>query len=162
MALFYLDASALAKRYKQEKGSNVVDFVFERQGDARLATSFLAIVELTGAVARLRMSKTLSEVRAAEFFSQFREEMVSRVELFPVSDGILAVAVGLAERHGLRAADAIHLATMTEMARGSVTTGTAFLSLVVDKALRNATEKEGIIVVNPEDENAVEKIRSIK
>lgn len=86
--------------------------------------------------------------------------MISQAELLPVNDLILAIAVRLAERHGLRAADAIHLATMTEMARGSAIVGTSFLALVADRALKRAAESEGITVVNPEDDNARESIET--
>lgn len=162
MALFYFDSSALAKRYKEEKGSHVVDFIFELQARNRIATSFLATVELAGAVARLRMNKTLSEAKAAEFISRFKDEIISKIEIFPVNDLILAIAIGLAERYGLRAADAIHLATMKEMARESAIVRTGFVALVVDKALIKAAETDGIEVVNPENDNALEKIRNIK
>ncbi|MSQ13474.1 MAG: PIN domain-containing protein [Dehalococcoidia bacterium] len=161
MTLFYLDTSALAKRYKPEKGSDVVDLVFERMaaGD-RVAVPFLAAVGLAGAVTRLCTSRTISERGAADLLARFREEMISQAELLPVNDLILAIAVRLAERHGLRAADAIHLATMTEMARGSAIVGTSFLALVADRALKRAAESEGITVVNPEDDNARESIET--
>ncbi len=52
MSLFYLDSSALVKRYKTEKGSVAMDVLFEQKtSDDRLATSFLAVIEITGVAA---------------------------------------------------------------------------------------------------------------
>ena len=46
MAAFYLDTSALAKRYKTEEGSDIIDYLYDNLPKGHsLATSFLTVLE---------------------------------------------------------------------------------------------------------------------
>lgn len=58
MPPFYLDTSALVKRYRMEFGSYVVDELIDQppSGDL-LFTSFLAVLEVTSAVHRISLLK---------------------------------------------------------------------------------------------------------
>jgi len=61
MSLLYLDTSALVKRYKREKGSDVIGSLFERKSRAdRVVVSFLVVIEVTGAASRLRQKGILT------------------------------------------------------------------------------------------------------
>ena len=46
MAVFYLDTSALVKRYKTEEGSDIIDYLYDNlpRGHSQ-ATSFLTVLE---------------------------------------------------------------------------------------------------------------------
>lgn len=52
MARYYLDSSALVKRYHQESGSAEVDALFHAEGN-RFLVSRLALVEVHSSFARL-------------------------------------------------------------------------------------------------------------
>ena len=46
MAVFYLDTSALVKRYKTEEGSDIIDYLYDNLPKGHsLATSFLTVLE---------------------------------------------------------------------------------------------------------------------
>ncbi|MBI2918281.1 MAG: type II toxin-antitoxin system VapC family toxin [Chloroflexi bacterium] len=159
--MFYLDTSALVKRYRREKGSEVLDFLFEHKGaDDRLVVSFLSTIELAGVTTRLRKSRALSESRVSELMSRFKEDLLHAVEVFPVSEPILGQAIGIAERHGIRAADSIHVATIIELHQAAAIAGIRFLALAADKAMGECIEEEGIALSNPEDEDALGQLRS--
>ena len=51
MKVYFLDTSALVKRYHQERGSQVIDAVFAEQ-DRQIVISDLSIIELGSALAK--------------------------------------------------------------------------------------------------------------
>lgn len=115
MARYFLDSSALVKRYHDEAGSAQVASLFDAPGD-RLFISRLAVVELHSSFARLVREGVLAE-------PDFRK-LVSRLEHDVASGALIVVAVSgprlngassLLGTHGLtgnmRTLDAIHLAT---------------------------------------------------
>lgn len=57
MTVFYLDTSALVKRYKTEEGSDIIDYLYDNlpRGHS-LATSFLTVLEFVSAIRRLLKS----------------------------------------------------------------------------------------------------------
>ncbi len=162
MLFFYLDASALAKRYKPEKGTRTMRFIFTQVGDYRLASSFLIAVELAGAANRMLKSKVLSELAASELIARLKEDMTSVVEMHPVRDSIVALAVEIAQRHGLRAADSVHLATMLELRNDYAANESKLIALISDKALIEAALEDGIAVLNPEDDDAIERAKAMQ
>ncbi|MBU4374341.1 MAG: hypothetical protein KKD69_06555 [Euryarchaeota archaeon] len=51
MTVFYLDTSALVKRYKTEEGSEAIDHLYEELPmGSHLATSFLSVLEFVSAM----------------------------------------------------------------------------------------------------------------
>jgi predicted nucleic acid-binding protein len=54
MTIFYLDTSALVKRYKTEEGSDMIDNLYDNlpRGHS-MATSFLTVLEFVSAIRRL-------------------------------------------------------------------------------------------------------------
>ena len=51
MAIFYLDTSALVKRYKTEEGSEMVDDLYDNLPSGNsLAISFLTVLEFVSAI----------------------------------------------------------------------------------------------------------------
>ncbi|HEY2414078.1 MAG TPA: type II toxin-antitoxin system VapC family toxin [Pirellulaceae bacterium] len=121
MSRYFLDSSALVKRYHQESGTEEVERLFQRTGD-RLFISRLALVEIHSCFARLVREGVLA---AGDFGS-----LVARVEA-DVASGLLIVAAlsnprlneasVLLGTHGLihpiRTLDAIHLATAQALDR---------------------------------------------
>ena len=115
MPRYFLDFSALVKRYHQESGTSQVEGLFGTPGNQFLI-SRLALVEVHSCFARLVREGVLSE---ADF-----GKLIARLEA-DVAGGVLAVAAVSSRRlqgassllgtHGLKNAirtlDAIHLAT---------------------------------------------------
>ena len=104
--ILYLDTSALLKDYLEEEGAAVVREAIARA--SRLATSVITYVEARSALARRRHAGDLS---AAEYRHVVRrlDDAWERLLRLDVSDGLLGEAARLAEKHVLRAYDAIHL-----------------------------------------------------
>ena len=71
--IYYLDSSALVKRYAAESGSDKVAALIE--GEHKIAVSWLAIPETLSAVARSAKGGSLSADDLAAIRSQFNQDM---------------------------------------------------------------------------------------
>ena len=85
-----------------------------------------------------RFTESEHEVKKREF-----EAMWSDVAVQPVSDATIAQAAGFAERHTLRAYDALHLATAL------ATEGDDLAFASWDNDLRRAAGAEGLRLIPP-------------
>ena len=113
MAIVYFDSSALVKLFVEEQGSDQAAELWDRC-DAPVS-SRLAYPEVRASIAAARRDHRLDdgdEQRAVELWEQFWDAV--RVVAFtgPVS----AHAGALAGTHGLRGADAVHLASAAAVA----------------------------------------------
>ena len=105
--ILYLDTSALVKLYVRERGSAQTR---THAGKARaLATSVVAYAECRAAFTRLRRERPGTDSRHRKRVLQLDQDWKQylRVELTPT---VVQSSGELAERHGLRGFDAIHLA----------------------------------------------------
>ncbi|HEV3073800.1 MAG TPA: type II toxin-antitoxin system VapC family toxin [Thermoanaerobaculia bacterium] len=101
-----MDSSSLVKLYIDEEGSSGVREMIA--GASLVATSVLAYPEARSALARLRREGRLSEIELAQAKSDLERDWGGFLAL-PV-DAVWRQAGDLAERHGLRGADSVHLA----------------------------------------------------
>jgi len=142
----YWDTSALVKRYCRKRGTQLVQRLLSEE--AVRATSLLAYPELLAALARKRREGglTAEDYRAAR--SQFLQDWDERVYSVVAVTGALAVRAGrLAEARGLKAMDALHLASalaLQEVLQDAVTVVSS------DAELLRAAEAEGLGALNPE------------
>ena len=135
MSVLFLDSSALVKLYADEEHSGwTLDLVRgagvplgadrEAEGDeARLrairearaenavAVSAIAWVECRAALAAKERVRTLSRDQRLALEEALGRDFSERFLVRPVSGSVVAVAGGLPEEHGLRAYDAVQLAT---------------------------------------------------
>lgn len=132
----YFDSSALAKLYVREPGTADVQNLATRDG---VATSAIAIVELTSAIERAVRARRLRGSTASALQQRVSAAWSSYARLEPAAE-ILDVAAGVVRRHPLHALDAIHLASAIawrEMTAEPVTFAT------FDRRLWEAAAAEG-------------------
>ena len=149
MAVFYLDTSALVKRYRTELGTEVVEELLAnpRQQD-RFFISFLSVIELTSGVLRLAKGRQLRDDTAQEILARFRDDVHELLRVWPLGEDVAATAVTVAETHRLRSADAIHLATAQAIA--SLVSGTRVVMVSSDHELLDAAEAAGLTPLDPQ------------
>lgn len=171
MSVFYLDTSAVVKRYRVEAGTEVMDALLDAaQPGERLVTSFLTVLEVTSAVLRLQATGRLDEAITGELLAQFHHDLRDRFEVWPVDDACLLVAVQVVERHRLRAADAIHLATALNVEATSssplqdVPSATSLTTVLVasDRELFTAAHAEGLIALDPTEAVAANRLVGLR
>ncbi len=147
MTFYFLDTSALVKRYVQETGTawlrNLTDSAL---GNALLIVR-LTEVELTAAFARRRKGLTLDAGEARKALAQFRLEMVQDYRVIEITIPLLNRASHLADLHALRAYDAVQLAGALEV-RSTIPT---LKMISADGELNAAATAEGLTLDNPNE-----------
>jgi predicted nucleic acid-binding protein len=105
--ILYLDASALVKRYIQEKASEDVNAWIDAA--EMVVTGLITRVEVAAAIARAGRMKLITPDEALAALRQFRSEWESFQRL-PITENTVIRGDALAYEHNLRGYDATHLA----------------------------------------------------
>lgn len=151
MAKYYLDTSALFKRYALEKGSSWVKTIF-RQSNNLLIVTRIVHPEIASALARRVREGTLSSNDQVNILRTFNYHLRNRLWIIEAEASICANAALLVQKHPLRAYDSVQLATALHMntlfLRGNAT-GITFLSS--DTRLLTVATAEGLATDNPEN-----------
>ncbi len=136
--ILYLDTSALVKIYVEETES---DRVREKAHQAEgLATSRIAYAEVRAAVARKLREHGLSRKGYRSVVEDLNRDWEDYF-LVDLSDALVKFAGTLAERHALRGADAIHLASALTL---SERVGENIFFSCFDDRLGRAARVEGL------------------
>jgi len=157
MPTFYFDTSAIVKRYRKEVGSEVLDRIFELE-EYGFAASFWTILEFIVAFSARMKRKELFREAFNMVVSCFLKDVLDRFAITSVNDELIASATPLAVKHALPSADCIQLASSLYLRRALESGGEKLVLVCSDKDLCKAAEKEGIEFINPEGEDALEKL----
>ena len=103
----YLDTSSLVKLYVDEPGAEKVQAL--RHRSAVLATAVIAYAEVRAAFAAMRRAGALTSSAQASVTHDFERDWLD-LAILPVDLVRCRHAGDLAERHGLRGFDSVHLA----------------------------------------------------
>ena len=145
MSTFFVDTSALAKRYLAEIGSVWVQSWIDPNAGNTIIVSEIVLAEMQSLLARrVREGLPLGAVNSAKltFFRDLRREY----RVIPLNRSELLTAGQLTERHALRTLDAIHLSAALQ-AQSKLTTPIVFVS--ADKNQRQAATAEGFTTDDP-------------
>lgn len=136
--IIYFDTSSFVKLYVEEAGS---DSVRELKASGDLAASSVVLyIELRAALARM-LSSRLDQPSYLRSLRRFESDW-PYVATVPLDDPLVSLAAEVAERHLLRALDAIHLASALTLSRREDVVVSAW-----DRSLLDAAAAEGIRVV---------------
>ena len=150
MAAYYLDTSALVKRYARELGSAWVTSLTDPTVGNDSFTVRLTGPELIAALFRKVRSGEISLSEAARAAANFRADWQLQYQILEVSEVVADRAMALVERHGLRGYDAVHLAAAVEsqqLRRGMPLPPLTFVS--ADQRQLQAAGIEGLAVDDP-------------
>lgn len=118
----YLDTSALVKLYVEEDHSGLVDVAAEGASDVYV--SAIAELEALATFARLRHEGRLDDEGFARVTAKLEEDLEDGYVVVPYGRELAARAGELALKHeGLRAYDALHLATALSAAEDEAAGG---------------------------------------
>lgn len=141
MTFLYLDTSALVKRYVAETGSDEVIAAMAR-ADA-VVTSLVTRTEVASAIAKAVRRRVLDDDGGRRAHSRFLDEWPDFWRM-PVTDALVARADTLAWDHGLRAYDAVQLATAVTCKETVAVLGVDTLFDTFDRRLRDAAIGVGL------------------
>ena len=150
MAICFLDSSALVKRYIAERGSAWIQSQTDPISGNHLYVARITGAEMVAAITRrLRRGETSPEDASAAL-AAFRADFAGGYFPLDVSAAMIAQAMGLAERHGLRGYDAVQLAAALELnLRCLAAEAAPPLIITADRELNAAASMEGLIVDDP-------------
>jgi uncharacterized protein len=136
--IYFLDSSALVKRYVREIGTDAVARLFG--GRSKLAASALARVEVTSALFRRARAGDLGVEEARAHAARVAVDLGDLYVVEPRGT-VLELASELVERWPLRAYDAVQLGSAIRLARAG---GTAVTFVCADRGLVAAAKGEGL------------------
>lgn len=146
MSTFFVDSSALAKRYLKETGSTwVLNWIEPTAGNV-IIISELAFVELQSLLARRVRENTLTHLSANALLTDFLIHYRDDYLVVLVDTPIMQAAGHLVHRHKLRTLDAVQLASALH-ALNLLAEPMTFVS--ADTNLLAAASAEGFLVDNP-------------
>lgn len=151
MTLLFWDASALAKQYSPEIGSEQVDLLFETVPAAAMATTVWGIVETYSILVRKLNDGRLDLPTFLHALSSLQLEVADYPDFIqlPVADETVLASVDLICKHKLNSTDAAILMTLIQFVEDQDDETTLVL-VASDKRLLRAAESEGIATLNPE------------
>ena len=110
MVVYYLDTSAILKRYRTEKGTEVVEALYGLP-DVFLVTSHFACLEVEAVSAKLLKGKSLTEEAYDALLNAFAADLGDPLYAMPLTSRIINEAIEAARENAVRAPDAIHIAS---------------------------------------------------
>ncbi len=152
MAAYFLDSSALVKRYAIETGSAWVTNLLNPATGNRIYIARITDVETVAAITRKKRGNHLTATEAVTAIASLDADLLNILRIVEITPQTLASARVLAERHTLRGYDAVQLASAIEADTERRSMKLAPLVFITaDKDLLVAAPAEGIAVDNSEN-----------
>jgi len=152
MPVLLWDASALAKRYSPELGSDTVDALFQAVPSIQMVTTFQGYAETLSVLVRKRNRWQIAAATFAAAKSLLRLEILENPDLNLIAVDVATVLDGieLIERHNLNESDAATLAAFLRHSKTPSIAGQPMVLIGSDHRLLRAAQAEGLMVLNPE------------
>ncbi|MDQ2798930.1 MAG: type II toxin-antitoxin system VapC family toxin [Armatimonadota bacterium] len=150
MAIYFLDSSAVVKRYVPETGSAWVKAITDSAAGNLLYVARITGAEVISAVTRRQRRGQITVPDAAVALTAFRRDFPPAFLVIEVAASVVARAMDLAECHGLRGYDAVHLAAALELRDQCRLAGLPEpVFVAADNQLNAAALAEGLAVDDP-------------
>jgi uncharacterized protein len=150
MGDYYLDSSALAKRYVEEQGSQQVRMLLSPGAGNTIYSVRITGAEVVAALTLRARVGTLAPASVSSAIAQFKVDFRRRYEVIEVTEALVESAMTLAEKHGLRGYDSVQLAAVLALHLVRQSVGLPRIVFVsADTRLNQAALDEGILIENP-------------
>lgn len=152
---FYMDASALAKRYVPEKGTAQVDTIFDTVPANKIYVLSIGPGEVLSILVRKRNGGLIS---AAEFLrgtASFEAELVRTRDITKVSvtRPLVTGSLSLILAHSINSTDALVLKSALALAKKLRKAGDNLVLVASDQRLLRAAQGEGMATFDPESQD---------
>ena len=153
MIILCWDASALAKRYAPEVGSDAVDALFTAVPASQQLSASISYAEIYSILLRKFNRSLINRAALDASKSSLRTELIYDPDfvLLSIDDAALYSGIALMEAHNINATDAalltLFLRYISTYPTGSPMT---FVLIAADQRLVRAAQAEGILAIDPE------------
>ena len=150
MAVYFVETSALAKRYIAETGSAWLRTLLDPSTGCSIYIVRVTAVEIIAALTRRKRGRTLAPTDATAARQAFRHDLTTTYQIIEVTPALANRAMLLAEQYGLRGYDAIQLAAGLEVHVRYLAAGLPAVTFIsADTELNAAAMAEGLIIEDP-------------
>lgn len=146
--IYFLDTSALLKRYVEEKGSEHVRQLLTRP-DLSFHQSFLTPLEMTSALYRRHRAGLLSNPELIQILNAYTAHTQDRYATILHSDRLMNLAAALIARRPLRTLDAIQLAAALTLQSTFPPDASPLTFVSADERLIAVARLENLLTDNP-------------
>ena len=152
---FYLDASALAKRYVPEPGSALLHAILNTVTADRIHLLNLGMGEIVSILLRKRNGGVISQAFFGQAMLNFETEIVRArdIEKVSVPSRLVTSSFPLLVAHSLNSTDALILKSALALARKLRAGGDDLVLVASDQRLLRAAGAEGLTTFNPETQD---------
>jgi predicted nucleic acid-binding protein len=152
---FYMDASALAKRYIPEKGNELVDEILDSIPSTRIHLLNIEAGEILSVLVRRRNAGTHSIANFEQAVASFDAEIVraAAVTNASVTSRLVKSSLPFIVAQSINSTDALILKSALAIARKVRRVGDDLVLVASDQRLLRAAQADGLTVLNPEIQN---------
>lgn len=147
---YFLDSSALVKRYVPETGSAWIQAIADAATGNLLIIARITWVEVLSALARRQRDGSLSTPDVDLIIQRFRFDLNNQYQVVELDRALAESAGQLVNQYPLRAYDAIQLASVLRIQPTFATaTSTSLVFLTADDRLLTIAQAAGLLTDNP-------------
>jgi uncharacterized protein len=152
---FFLDASALVKRYLVEKGSPQVHGILDGVPHNRIHLLNVGAGEVISILVRQRNAGNLSNASFGQAFVDFETEILRAADVrkHSVSNRLAISSFPLIVAHSINSTDALILKSALAMARKLRRAGDDLVLVASDHRLLRAAQSERLLSFDPESQD---------
>lgn len=150
MALYFLDSSAIVKRYVSELGHAWIVRLCDPAQNHDVQIAQIALVEVVATLCRKAREAAISATERDNLIADFRNDTGATYGVRPIATQVYTRAGDLCRVYRLRAYDAIQLAAALALRDDTLASGvTAPIFVCADNDLLSYAASEGLGVENP-------------
>ena len=150
MPLYFLDSSAIVKRYISETGTNWILSLHKPSAQNVIYVAQITGVEVVSAISRRLRGNRMTQKAADKAIFRFKIDFANKFRIIRLNDQIIAEAMRFSETHFLRGYDSVQLAIAVELEKRFASQKLNSITFVsADNNLNSAAITEGLAVDNP-------------
>jgi predicted nucleic acid-binding protein len=147
---YFLDNSALVKRYAEEIGTAWVSGLCDPVNDHTILIANATTVEVAAALAGKRRAREISPEAHGQVMQDFIRDASTQYHVLGVDQDVITLGVGLTGRQKLRGYDAVQLAVALTIHRAFTDRQLPPLVFIsADRDLLTAADNEGLLTDDP-------------
>ena len=150
MSIYFLDSSALVKRYAVETGTSWISSLCDSSNGHTILIANVTVVEVAAALASKRRSREITPEAYDQVMQDFIRDASTQYQVLGVDQHVITLGVALTGRQKLRGYDAVQLAVALTINNAFVSQQISPLTFIsADRDLLTAANNEGLPTDDP-------------